>query len=112
LGIVKSHWGSRGCALAPRKRRKTAQAKACRIVVERKGRAFTPRQNAVCRDAVRVKRRRHEDFATALDLDLPLLHHLQHEFATRGATAALIKRRRGFSSLSVWCERPQEAAAR
>jgi len=44
--------------------------------LERKGRAFT-------RGAVRINRRRHDDFATAVDLDLPLLQRLQHEFATR-----------------------------
>jgi hypothetical protein len=44
--------------------------------LERKGRAFK-------RGAVRINRRRHDDFATAVDPDLPLLQRLQHEFATR-----------------------------
>jgi hypothetical protein len=44
--------------------------------LERKGRAFT-------RGAVRSKKRRHDDFVTAVDPDLPLLQYLQHEFATR-----------------------------
>ncbi len=35
------------------------------------------------RGAVHKIRRRRDDFATAVDLDLPVLHHLQHEFATR-----------------------------
>jgi hypothetical protein len=52
--------------------------------------------------------RRHDDFVAAADLDLPLLHPLQHECATRDTAAALIKKRRpGFSSLTVSChERP------
>jgi hypothetical protein len=47
-------------------------------------------QNAIEQDAVHKNTRRHDCLATAVDLDLPLLH-LQHEFATRGATAALSK---------------------
>jgi hypothetical protein len=42
------------------------------------GRVFTR-----WRGAVHTNRRRHDIFATAVDLDLPVLHHLQHEFATR-----------------------------
>jgi hypothetical protein len=33
--------------------------------------------------------RRHEWFATAVDLELPLLQHWQHKTATRSAAAAL-----------------------
>jgi hypothetical protein len=36
-----------------------------------------------------------------MDLDLPLLHQLQHEFATRALRPRLSKRCRGFSSLTV-----------
>jgi hypothetical protein len=51
--------------------------------VEGMGRVFTR-----WRGAVHDCERRRDDFATAVDLDLPLLHHfkrddLQHEFATR-----------------------------
>jgi hypothetical protein len=45
----------------------------------------------LARGAVQLKMRRHDIFATAADLDLPVLHSLQHEYATRGATAALIE---------------------
>jgi hypothetical protein len=42
------------------------------------GRVFTREYGAVHDSA-----RRHDDFVAAADLDVPLLHHLQHEFATR-----------------------------
>jgi hypothetical protein len=32
---------------------------------------------------VQEKRRRRDTVALVLDLDVPLLHHLQHEYATR-----------------------------
>jgi hypothetical protein len=44
--------------------------------VERKGRAFT-------RGMVRMKWRRRDHLAAAVDPNLPLLQRLQHEFATR-----------------------------
>ena len=45
---------------------------------------------AIAKEQGAVRQRcRHDYFATALDLDVPLLH-LQHEYATRGATAAPI----------------------
>jgi len=77
LAIFKSHWGRRNGALAHRRQ----AAATCRIVVEWKGRAFTRWQGGI-----RIRCRR-DCLTTALDLDMPLLH-LQHEFATRGATAA------------------------
>jgi hypothetical protein len=48
------------------------------IGVEGMGRVFTHQ-----RGLVHTTRRRHDDFVTAVDPDLPVLHHLQHEFATR-----------------------------
>jgi len=58
-------------------------------VVERKGRVFTRRQNVFKQDAAHSGSS-HDCFATAMDPNLPLLH-LQHECATRGATAAPIE---------------------
>jgi len=39
----------------------------------------------------RSKLRRHDGFAKALVLELPLLHQWQHETATRSAAAALLE---------------------
>jgi hypothetical protein len=46
--------------------------------VEGMGRAFM-----LARGAVQRKMRRHDVFATAVDLNLPVLHRLQHEYTTR-----------------------------
>jgi len=53
--------------------------------VEGKGRVFTrkPGEN---------RWRRHDDFATAFDLEWLLLRQRQHETATRIAAAALVER--------------------
>jgi hypothetical protein len=64
--------------------------------VEGMGRVFTR-----VRGAIHECKRRRVCFAQALGLDLPLLHQLQHEFATRALRPRLAKRRRGFSSLTV-----------
>jgi hypothetical protein len=64
--------------------------------VEGMGRVFTR-----VRGAVHANNCRRVCFAQALDLDLPLLHQLQHEFATRALRPRLAKRRRGFSLLTV-----------
>jgi hypothetical protein len=85
-GMDKSHWGGLAGALARNRVRKTTLLATGPMGVEGKGRVFTRK-----RGEVRPKTRRHDKFAKAVDLDLPLLHRLQHENSTRGATAALFK---------------------
>lgn len=75
--------------LAHYRRRKPARGAVRQIGVEGgiegKGRVFTPK-----RGQARSKTCRHDGFAKAVDLELPLLRRRQHKIATRGTVAALI----------------------
>jgi hypothetical protein len=65
--------------------------------VEGMGRVLTPKLGEA-----HDKVRRHDAFARAVDLELPLLRFWQHKTATRSAAAALLsKRSRGFLSLTA-----------
>ena len=57
-------------------------------IVEGEGRVFTRKLGKI-RNLAHDKTRRHEAFARAVDLELPLLRLWQHKIATRSATAAL-----------------------
>jgi hypothetical protein len=86
--IVESHWGGGPRAFARHDWRQTAQWAIRQFGVEGgvegMGRVFTRKLGEG-----RSKLRRHDGFAKALVLELPLLHQRQHETATRIAAAAL-----------------------
>jgi hypothetical protein len=72
--------------LAQNRWRKGARGADRQIGVEGKGRVFTRKLGKA-----HSKARRHEGFARAVDLELPLLRYRQHEIATRSAVAAPIE---------------------
>jgi len=61
-----------------------------------KGRGLTPKQSGA-----HSEMRRHESFARAVGLELPLLQHWQHKTATCSAAAALHEAQPRFLSLTV-----------
>ena len=89
--------------LARNRPRKQARGVIRQIGVEGKGRVFTRTLGKA-----RSKVRRREILARAVDLELPLLRHRQHEIATRGTVAALIEAQAQVSR----CWRRQKQAAK
>ena len=72
--------------LAQNRWRKGARRAVRQIGVEGKGHVFTRKLGKA-----HTKARYHEAFARAVDLELPLLRHRQHEIATHSAAAAPIE---------------------